>query len=853
MVGRVARASALSQVFSELVSLMQTVALARLLTPTDIGIFTAGTVLTGLFANFVEGGLRAGLVQRQGDLADADETVFWVSLMVGAAASLGCLAAAPVIGIIFNSRSAGLVAAATAGVLLIHSLTNVPESVLQREFSVKRRLIVGPAISVSYAVVAVGLAALGWGVWSMVAGTYAFYITWVVSLWMITSWRPGRGHVSFAMWRELARFGFPLVLAMTGFRLRTAVEALVVGRVLSTTALGFFRYGQRIAQIPQMGIIQVGATTLFPAFSRIAGDRERFAAGYLRALHWSMVGAAAGTGLMIAAGEPAVVVLFGEQWRGAGVALVAMSGLSIGSAVTVVVMDVIKAHGRTRLINWCTLADLVLGVGFLLVLIGPFGFVGASLYISLTSLTTAAIMLGVAQLVVTVPLRRVLTVLATPMPSLLVATVATWWLEHDVLRADSRGPILAVVLLAVDALVFCLVYLAVLTVFARPTVVTIVRSVPVLIARFRRGDPGVCSADPDSGTGEESHRGSGMQFAGSPRQTGKAVRPAASRTPPGVPSWGRVLATTISLWVSRRLSRLRRPLVFLVISVLVLGVAAVVVVRLTGTPARVARAASPARPHQVRPAVPSAAARSASAARSAAAVRAAVAAASVRAQAAAWAAGQLGSDETIGCDPAMCAALGADGVAASRLLAMGPAASASGVDVIAAPASARLQGAPVLLASFGSGASRIEIRAAAPGGSAAYQRALAADLAARRSAGAQLVHSRRLQIAGQGATQLQAGEVDSRLLIMLAMLASQHPWRVAGFGDASPGVPSGAAPFRQVILTGADGRALAAALAVVREQRVLYQPARAAVVRLAGGQAGLLIDFAAPSPLGLLD
>jgi hypothetical protein len=41
--------------------------------------------------------------------------------------------------------------------------------------------------------------------------------------------------------------------------------------------------------------------------------------------------------------------------------------------------------------------------------------------------------------------------------------------------------------LTVDALAFCLVYLAVLTVFARSTVVTIVRKVPVLIARFRRG------------------------------------------------------------------------------------------------------------------------------------------------------------------------------------------------------------------------------------------------------------------------------------------------------------------------------------------------------------------------------
>ena len=485
-VHRVASASALAQLVGQLVSFVQTIVLARLLTPTDIGIFAAGTVLTALLTNFVEGGLQAGLVQRQGDLADADETVFRVTLMVGAAASLGCLAAAPVIGIIFNSRTAGLVAAATAGVVLIHSLTNVPEAVLQREFSVKRRLIVGPAIAVSYAVVAVGLAALGWGVWSMVAGMYASYIAWVVSLWMITSWRPGRGHASFAMWRELARYGFPLVLAMIGFRLRTAVEALVVGRVLSTAALGFFRYGQRIALIPEMGIIQVGAITLFPAFCRIAGDRKRFAAAYLRALHWSMVGAAAGTGLMIAVGEPAVVVLFGERWRGAGVALVAMSGVSIGAAIAVVAQDVIKAHGRTRLINWFTLADLFLGVGFLLVLTRAFGFVGASLYISVTVLMDAAILLGLAQQLVIVPLRRVLTVLATPIPGLLIATMATWWLEHDILRADSRGPILAVTLLAVDALVFCLIYLAVLTLFARSTVVTIVRSVPVLIARFRQ-------------------------------------------------------------------------------------------------------------------------------------------------------------------------------------------------------------------------------------------------------------------------------------------------------------------------------------------------------------------------------
>src|SRR5262249_54517043 len=138
-----------------------------------------------------------------------------------------------------------------------------------------------------------------------------------------------------------------------------------------------------------------------------------------------------------------------------------------------------------------------------------------------------------------------------------------------------------------------------------------------------------------------------------------------------------------------------------------------------------------------------------------------------------------------------------------------------------------------------------------------YQRAVAADLAARRSAGAQLMHSQRIGVAGPAAAQLQAGQVDSRLLIMLAMLASQHPWRVGAVGGGSPRGAVGAAAVRQVIITGPDAADLASSLAMVRAQRAPFQPAQAAIVRLPGGQGApsgqaLRIDFAAPSPLGLL-
>ena len=87
--------------------------------------------------------------------------------------------------------------------------------------------------------------------------------------------------------------------------------------------------------------------------------------------------------------------------------------------------------------------------------------------------------------------------------------------------------------------------------------------------------------------------------------------------------------------------------------------------------------------------------------------------------------------------------------------------------------------------------------------------------------------------------------MDARLLATLAALASQYSFRVTGFGDASPGAP---VLFREVSITG-FGRGLAtAALAMIRAQNPPYLPAHAAAV----GQTGLSIEFAAPSPLGLL-
>ena len=221
----------------------------------------------------------------------------------------------------------------------------------------------------------------------------------------------------------------------------------------------------------------------------------------------------------------------------------------------------------------------------------------------------------------------------------------------------------------------------------------------------------------------------------------------------------------------------------------------------------------------------------------------------------------MAASAIVACDPAMCAVLHADGLPATRLLVLGTAtADPLGSDVVVATLAVRnefgtrLQSvyAPVVIASFGTGAGRIDIRVIAPDGTAAYQAALAADRRSRISAGGQLLRNPRIIVTGGARNALSAGDVDPRLLIMLAALADQQQVRITAFGDPSPGA-SPVVPLRSVQIaalgSGTEAEAsLRSMLSLIDAQRQPFQPLRAALA----GSSALTVEYAAPSPLGLL-
>jgi hypothetical protein len=238
----------------------------------------------------------------------------------------------------------------------------------------------------------------------------------------------------------------------------------------------------------------------------------------------------------------------------------------------------------------------------------------------------------------------------------------------------------------------------------------------------------------------------------------------------------------------------------------------------------------------------------------------------IESQAASWVASQVSKDAIVSCDPVMCRSLEARGIPAAALLELRPdrASPPQSSVIVATAAVRRMLGprlnsvfAPEALATFGSGTGQVSIREIAPQGAAAYSAALRADVQARKQSGTELLHSQRIAVSPAARGPLSRGEVDSRLLVTISGLSARQQVSVVGFGDvgpgASPGVPLRSADLAETV--GPEGPSRAARvqsmLAFLRAQRPPYQAARA-TVRLASGAYVLRIEFAAPSPLGLL-
>jgi len=441
--------------------------LARLVSPTEMGQFAAGSLIM-IGALFAESGMLAALIQRRDRIEEAAATAVLATITAGLAFALASLAVSPLIGLFFDSREIGLVAAALSGFVLVRQAAVVPEALLQRRFSFLRRLVAEPASVVAFGVTAIVGAAAGLGVWALVAGTYAGVVTQAAAAWALVRWRPDLRQASFALWRELVGYGKHITAAGLIRVVTSEIGTIFVGRLLGAATLGQFHYTYRIAQRPLAALISSVTYVIFPAFARIADDEVRFERAFLRTVRWLGVVAFPVSLALFPLGEPAIVVLFGERWREAGVALTWMFGFTVGWAFVSLAEHVAKSVGRPEVVLRLDIAALVTAVSSVAALI-EFGLIGVAVALSLSALAASGYALLWIVRLTDIPLRRLLREVWPAAVSAVLMAGSLYALDRRLLEAGERSVGAGLALITLEVVLAAIVYLVTLGALAPHT------------------------------------------------------------------------------------------------------------------------------------------------------------------------------------------------------------------------------------------------------------------------------------------------------------------------------------------------------------------------------------------------
>lgn len=324
--------------------------LARLIGPAEYGLVALAMPFI-LLANVLSDGGMGVALSRQGHATrDQETTVFWLSAAIGLGlATASALVAFPM-GEVLQQPRLPMLVVALAPILLMNSLTAVPNSRIIRE----RRFTVfaaGDLMSTGAgAAVALTAAGAGWGAWALVAQQLAL---WSVKLvWVV--WKGGvavRFHYQFDEARDLLKFGLHTVGAILADFASRNLDSLIVGGVLGATALGYYAMAYQVVRVPDMLISGPLYLYIFTAVTRANADPDRHVIQDL-----AMAGLRLGSamlapmfcGLALVA-DLAVELVLGDRWFGAIAPLRYLAAAGFSFCICSIVGTTLMGLGRSAL------------------------------------------------------------------------------------------------------------------------------------------------------------------------------------------------------------------------------------------------------------------------------------------------------------------------------------------------------------------------------------------------------------------------------------------------------------------------------------------------------------------------
>lgn len=298
------------------IQFVSSIALARLLSPSEIGIFSIGSLILSLSHALRDLGISNYIIQEK-DLSRA-RLQSAQTLMVIMSWLLAILAwgASWWVGEFYDEPGVGLVLRVLSINFVLLPFGSISMAVLRRSMKFDSLLRINTAASLVQSGVSVGACWLGAGfiglAWGGVAGTL---VTVGLALWMgasgTTFWP------ALKEWRHVLAVGGRFSGASILWELGLSLPEIVVGRVVSLEAAGFLGRAQGVVGLAYRSLMEGLTPVLMPHFARSHREGEDLLAHYLKSVRYlSGLTFPIFTCLAVAM-DAIVLLLYGSQWANA--------------------------------------------------------------------------------------------------------------------------------------------------------------------------------------------------------------------------------------------------------------------------------------------------------------------------------------------------------------------------------------------------------------------------------------------------------------------------------------------------------------------------------------------------------
>ena len=366
---------------SQLLHLIKIIVLARLLSPSDFGLFGVALLSLAALETFSQTGFDRALIQKKGDISSYLNSVWTIEVVRGILIAIILFFISPYVAVFFSVPEVVPILRIIGLAVILKGLTNVAVTYFQKELEFKKLFKYQFSGTLADSIITIIIAVLFHSVWALVIGLLVGNLVRLVVSYKINSYRP-KFEFNFLKLKELWAFGKWVLGSSILIFLVTHGDDILVGKLLGVTALGFYQMAYLISNVPATEISHIISQVAFPAYSKLQDDIPRLRKAYLKVLRITTFFSFPIAGLIFVLAPDFTTIFLGEKWMPMVPAMQVLGFWGLIRSIGATTGHIFHAVGRPQLLTKLQLIQLILLIILIYPLTAQWKILGASLAVA---------------------------------------------------------------------------------------------------------------------------------------------------------------------------------------------------------------------------------------------------------------------------------------------------------------------------------------------------------------------------------------------------------------------------------------------------------------------------------------